>query len=67
MAVTSARWRFATHSAAGVNAPGYNHPTSNAKSGLKRLNPVSARNTGLKSGVTETARDLHEHGSPIEV
>jgi hypothetical protein len=34
---------------------------------LKRLNLVTARNTGLKSGVIETVKELHEYGSPIEV
>ena len=29
----------------------------NAPKPLKRLNPVTARNTGLKSGVTETVRN----------
>jgi hypothetical protein len=34
---------------------------------LKRLNRVSGRNTGLKSGVNEQNEGLHEHASRIEV
>jgi len=49
--MTSARWRFAAHGAAGVNAPGYNRPTSNAKSGFKWLGFRNRVFTRLKAGV----------------
>ena len=34
---------------------------------LKRLNLSELRNTGLKSGVNEQSKELHDRGSPIEV
>src|SRR4030095_5438447 len=37
--------------------PGFSQGFDNATKPLKRLNPVSVRNTGLKSGVTETVRN----------